>query len=119
MMVPTPSVAITELTRILVTMKPLMTPITAPSATTIAIASGIGSLSWTIRPVTRMPWKLAAKPIERSSSPTVTASVRPPAMIIASEAWLSTLVKLFTVGKARGDISEKAAIIATRPMIVP
>ena len=36
------------------------------------------------------------KPMERSSSPTITASVSPPAMIIASDAWLSTLVKLLT-----------------------
>ncbi len=72
----------------------------------------------TISPVTRMPWRLAAKPIERSSSPTTTASVRPAAMIMASEAWFRTLVKLLTVGKARGDSTAKATIMASRPTIV-
>ena len=113
-----PSVAITELTRILVTISPLTRPISAPAASTIRIASGIGSLLLTISPVTRMPCRLAAKPIERSSSPTTTASVSPEAMIIASEVWFSTLVKLLTVGKARGDRTAKAAIMATRPMMV-
>ncbi len=118
-MVPTPRVAITELTRILVTIRPLTRPISAPAASTIVMATGIGSWLLTMRPVTRMPCRLAAKPIDRSSSPTITASVRPAAMIIASEAWLRTLVKLLTVGKACGESSEKAAIIAKRPMIVP
>jgi hypothetical protein len=49
----------------------------------------------------------------------MTAMVRPPAMIIASEAWLSTLVKLVTVGKARGDRIEKTMTMSTRPIIVP
>ncbi len=40
-------------------------------------------------------------------------------MIIASEAWLSTLTKLLTVGKARGDRIEKTMTISTSPMMVP
>ena len=40
-------------------------------------------------------------------------------MIIASEAWFSTLVKLLTVGKARGESAEKATIIPKSPTIVP
>ena len=59
-MVPTPSVAITEFTLSLVTMRPLTTPISAPSPSTIAIASAIGSLVCTIRPVTSTPCRLAA-----------------------------------------------------------
>lgn len=118
MMVPTPSVAITELTFILVTMKPLTRPISAPRASTMKMARGIGSLSWTMKPVTRMPCRLAAKPIDRSSSPTTTANVRPPAMIMASEAWLRTLVKLPRVENAFGDRIEKATIIANNPRMV-
>ena len=59
-MVPTPSVAITELTLSLVTMSPLTTPIAAPRAITIRIARGMGSWFWTIRPVTNTPCRLAA-----------------------------------------------------------
>ena len=40
-------------------------------------------------------------------------------MIIASDAWLSTLTKLLTVGKARGDRKENTTIISTSPKIVP
>ena len=38
----------------------------------------------------------------------MTASVNPPAMIIASDAWFSTLVKLLSVGNAFGDRIENA-----------
>jgi hypothetical protein len=107
------------LTLILVTISPLIHPISPPAANTMPIATGIGSRFATINPVTRIPCRLAAKPIERSSSPTTTARVRPAAMIMASDAWLSTLTKLLVVGNARGERTENAAIIATRPMIVP
>ena len=43
MMVPTPRVAITELTLSLVTISPLTTPMSAPSASTNRIATGTGS----------------------------------------------------------------------------
>ena len=59
-MVPTPSVAITELTRNLVTMRPLTTPMTAPSSSTTAIATTTGSFDWTMSPVTSTPCRLAA-----------------------------------------------------------
>ncbi len=45
MIVPTPSVAITEFTLSFVTMRPLKRPTSAPSASTIAMASQMGSLS--------------------------------------------------------------------------
>ena len=117
-MVPTPKVAITELTRILVTMNPFTSPISAPASRISATETEIGRPLRTMRPVTSTPCRLAAKPIERSSSPTITASVRPPAMIMASEAWLITLVKLLTVGKAFGDRIAKATSISARPKIV-
>ena len=40
-------------------------------------------------------------------------------MIMASDAWLRTLMKLSKVGKASGERIEKATIIAASPMIVP
>jgi hypothetical protein len=40
-------------------------------------------------------------------------------MIIASDAWLSTFVKLPSVGNARGERREKIRTIRTSPMIVP
>ena len=39
-------------------------------------------------------------------------------MIIASEVWLRTLMKLLKVGNASGESTENAAIMAARPMIV-
>ena len=42
MMVPVPRVAITELTRSLVTISPLITPINAPAHSTSSTAIGIG-----------------------------------------------------------------------------
>ena len=119
MIVPMPSVAITELTRILVTMRPLSRPISAPTPITTTIATGIGRPLWTMRPVTSTPSRLAAKPIDRSSSPTMTAMVSPPAMIMASDAWLRTLTTFDTVGKATGERIAKIAIITRRPMMVP
>ena len=58
--VPTPSVAMTELTLSFVTMTPLTNPINAPSARTITMAIGMGSLLCTTKPVTRTPCRLAA-----------------------------------------------------------
>ena len=48
----------------------------------------------------------------------MSASVSPPEMIIASDAWLRTLMKLLNVGNASGDRTEKATIISASPMIV-
>jgi hypothetical protein len=103
----------------LVTISPLIRPMKAPTASTSRIATGIGRPAWTIRPVTSTPSMLAAKPMERSSSPTMTAMVSPPAMIAAREAWFSTLRPLPTLGKASGDSPEKMPIISSRPTIVP
>ena len=48
----------------------------------------------------------------------MTASVKPPAMIIASEAWLSTLTKLLNVGNACGREEGEDDDHRESPMIV-
>ena len=119
MIVPTPSVAITELTLSLVTMRPLTSPISAPSAEHDEDRDRDRQLVMDDEAGDQHAVQAGGKADRQVELADDDRQVSPPAMIIASDAWLRTLVKLPSVGKARGDRSEKTRIITTRPKMVP
>ena len=117
--VPVPRVAMKALIRRRTTSSALTSPIPAPTASAIAIASPAGSPCLTISPAHSAWARPSWKPTEMSNCPTTRGSIAASASSAMTACVVAIVLALSHVGKMSGLAIEKPAATATNTTTRP